>query len=68
MQTGTIKFFIENKGYGFIQPSDGGPDVFVHVKALPPGIRRLIEGQAIQFEIGPGKNGKTKAVKVELAK
>lgn len=67
MQAGIVKFFIEQRGYGFIQAADGGPDVFVHIKALPPGMRRLTEGQAVQYEIGPGKDGKTKAVKVELA-
>lgn len=67
MQLGTVKFFIEGRGFGFIVPSDGSADVFVHAKELHKvGIRKLTEGQSVQFECGPGRDGKPKALKVEL--
>jgi CspA family cold shock protein len=51
MTSGTVKFYNEQKGYGFIQPDDGSKDVFVHATALErAGIRRLGEGQKVQFE------------------
>jgi CspA family cold shock protein len=51
MNTGTVKFYNEQKGYGFIAPDNGGNDVFVHATALErAGIRRLAEGQKVQFE------------------
>ena len=52
MSTGTVKWFNETKGYGFIQPDDGGKDVFVHISAVErAGMRNLIEGQKISYEI-----------------
>lgn len=52
MTTGTVKWFNETKGYGFIQPDDGGKDVFVHVSAVErAGLRGLVEGQKISFEL-----------------
>ncbi len=52
MSTGTVKWFNTRKGYGFIQPSSGGKDVFVHVTKLEEkGIRRLHEGQKIGYEL-----------------
>ena len=52
MTTGTVKFYNGQKGFGFIQPDDGGKDVFVHATALErAGIRNLIEGQKVSFEI-----------------
>jgi len=52
MQTGTVKFYNVNKGFGFIQPDDGGKDVFVHATALEAaGMRGLVEGQKIAFEV-----------------
>jgi cold shock protein len=52
MPTGTVKFFNTQKGFGFIQPSDGGKDVFVHISAVErAGMRTLNEGQKISFEI-----------------
>ena len=52
MATGTVKFFNESKGYGFIQPDDGSKDVFVHVTAVErSGMRGLHEGQKVSFEI-----------------
>jgi CspA family cold shock protein len=51
MQTGTVKFYNDQKGYGFIQPDSGGKDVFVHATALQrAGIRALAEGQKVSFD------------------
>jgi cold shock protein len=51
MQEGTVKFFNEQKGYGFIAPTNGGTDVFVHISALErAGLRTLSEGQKVQFD------------------
>ena len=51
MQTGTVKFYNDQKGYGFIQPDDGGKDVFVHATALErAGLRGLTEGQKVSFD------------------
>ena len=52
MPTGTVKWFNATKGFGFIMPSDGGKDVFVHITAVQAaGLRGLNEGQAIRFEV-----------------
>ena len=52
MASGTVKFFNTQKGYGFISPADGGPDVFVHVTAVEKaGMRSLVEGQKVNFEV-----------------
>jgi CspA family cold shock protein len=57
MATGTVKFFNTEKGYGFITRADG-PDVFVHYSNISgSGFRTLEEGQAVEFEIGPGRKG-----------
>ncbi len=69
MQTGTVKWFNEQKGFGFIQPDNGGPDVFVHVSAvLKSGLGTLREGQKISFEtqMDP-KKGKSSAVNLKAA-
>ena len=51
MKTGTVKFYNDQKGFGFIQPDDGGKDVFVHATALErAGIRGLREGQKVSFD------------------
>ena len=51
MAIGTVKFFNETKGYGFISPETGGPDVFVHISAVErAGMRSLNEGQKVKFE------------------
>ena len=67
-QTGTIKFFNPDKGYGFIKPDGGGNDIFVHITAVEQaGLRSLSEGQKISFEIEPDKKGKgPKAVNLKL--
>lgn len=52
MQVGTVKFYNEQKGYGFIQPEDGSKDVFVHATALErAGMRALTEGQKVSFDV-----------------
>jgi CspA family cold shock protein len=52
MPVGTVKFFNTQKGFGFIQPSDGGRDVFVHISAVErAGMRTLMEGQKVSFDI-----------------
>jgi len=63
MATGTVKWFNEQKGYGFIQPDDGGKDVFVHISAVEQaGLRGLNEGQKISFELVADKrSGKQSA-------
>jgi CspA family cold shock protein len=67
MATGTVKWFNESKGYGFITPSDGQRDVFVHFSAIVgDGFRTLSEGQSVSFEIEKGPKGPQAAqVKVE---
>ena len=68
MSVGTVKWFNASKGYGFIEPTDGGKDVFIHISALEKaGIASLNEGQKIQFEIVSGQNGKSSAEDVKLA-
>jgi cold shock protein len=65
MTTGTVKWFNDAKGYGFIGPDDGTEDVFVHYTAISAnGYRSLREGQAVQFEVKPGRKG-LEAVNVE---
>ena len=56
--TGTVKWFNESKGYGFISPAEGGEDVFVHFRAiLGDGFKTLTEGQAVSFEVENGPKG-----------
>jgi CspA family cold shock protein len=62
MASGTVKWFNPTKGYGFIEPSDGGKDVFVHISAVErAGMTSLNEGQKISYEVVPGQNGKSSA-------
>lgn len=55
METGKVKFFNEEKGFGFITPDNGGKDLFVHVSGVTKG--PITEGDKVQFEIGDGKKG-----------
>ena len=58
MTTGTVKWFNESKGFGFIAPSDGGKDVFVHFSAIEgSGFKTLAEGQEVEFEVEDGPKG-----------
>ncbi len=62
MTTGTVKWFNSIKGYGFIQPSDGSNDAFVHISAVErAGLQTLREGQKVEYELVPGRNGKSSA-------
>ena len=69
MNTGTVKFYNTQKGFGFIEPTDGSKDVFVHATALErAGIGPLSEGQQVRFdtELDP-RSGKTAVGTIELA-
>jgi CspA family cold shock protein len=58
-QTGVVKFFNSERGYGFVKPDDGGRDVFVHITAVESaGLKALNEGQRLSFEVEPDKKGK----------
>ena len=58
MTTGTVKWFNESKGFGFISPSDGGKDVFVHFSSIQAdGFKVLTEGQSVTFEVENGAKG-----------
>ena len=58
MATGTVKWFNNSKGFGFIAPQDGGDDVFVHFSAIKSdGYRTLNEGQSVQYEVEQGPKG-----------
>jgi CspA family cold shock protein len=58
MATGTVKWFNESKGFGFISPQDGGDDVFVHFRAIVgDGFRTLAEGQTVDYEVEKGPKG-----------
>ncbi|MDG1708558.1 MAG: cold-shock protein [Emcibacteraceae bacterium] len=66
MATGTVKWFNPNKGFGFIEPEDGGKDVFVHISAVEAaGIDRLNDGQKVSFEIQESR-GKEAAAELKL--
>lgn len=67
MANGTVKWFNPTKGFGFIQPDQGGSDVFVHISALEKaGLRSLAEGQKVSYELVTDK-GKTSAGNLKLA-
>jgi len=62
MATGTVKWFNATKGYGFIEPSDGGKDAFVHISAVErAGLTSLRDGQKVSYDLVPGQNGKSSA-------
>ncbi len=68
MPTGTVKFFNSDKGYGFIQPEDGGEDSFVHISAVQAaGMDTLQKEQRVTYEVEQGRNGKKSAVNLQSA-
>ena len=67
MTTGTVKFFNENKGYGFIAPDGGGNDAFVHISAVErSGMRTLRQDQRVSYELQEDRRGKMAAVNLKL--
>ncbi|GKY96355.1 cold shock domain-containing protein 4 [Mayamaea pseudoterrestris] len=65
VETGTVKWFDSTKGFGFVVPDNGGPDVFVHQSAIQAaGFRSLAEGEAVEFKLETDQNGKRKATQV----
>jgi len=69
MQKGTVKWFNPKKGYGFIEPADGGKDLFVHVTHVQQaGLKTLEEGQAVEYDVeSDGPRGRISAVNINLA-
>lgn len=69
MTTGTVKWFNSTKGFGFIQPDNGGPDAFVHISAVErAGMRDLAEGQKVSYELETDKrSGKQSAGNLQAA-
>ena len=66
MSTGTVKWFNGQKGFGFITPDEGGPDVFVHISAVErAGIANLSEGQKLSYEL-QSERGKTSAGNLQV--
>lgn len=69
MATGTVKWFNASKGFGFIQPDNGGPDAFVHISAVEAaGLRELREGEKVSYElIADRKSGKMSAGNLKVS-
>jgi len=68
MITGTVKFFNADKGYGFIQPEDGGADAFVHISAVEAaGLRTLDREQRVTYELENDRRGRASAVNLQAA-
>ncbi len=67
MPTGTVKWFNPVKGFGFIVPDDGSDDAFVHISAVEQaGLNSLNEGQKVEFELQPGRNGRMAAAELKI--
>jgi cold shock protein len=67
MPSGRVKFFNPDRGFGFILPDEGGPDVFVHVHDVEAaGMKLLVAGQLVAYEVGPARDGRSKAVNLRL--
>ena len=68
MATGTVKWFNDAKGFGFITPDAGGDDLFAHFSAINmPGFKTLAEGQKVSFEVTAGNKGKQQASNIQSA-
>jgi CspA family cold shock protein len=68
MANGTVKWFNPQKGFGFIQPQDGGNDVFVHISAVEQaGLKTLNDGQSISFDLEQGRQGRTSATNLKVS-
>ena len=68
MPTGTVKWFNATKGFGFIQPQEGGKDVFVHISAVErAGMDTLVQDQRVSYELEEDRRGKTSAVNLQNA-
>lgn len=68
MTIGTVKFFDEGKGYGFIQPDNGGKDSFVHISAVQlAGLDTLSKDQRVSYDVETGRNGKESAINLSNA-
>lgn len=66
MATGTVKWFNDAKGFGFITPDGGGEDLFAHFSAInAQGFKSLKDGQKVSFEVAAGNNGKKKAANIQ---
>jgi CspA family cold shock protein len=66
MPIGTVKFFNDQKGYGFIAPEEGGNDAFVHITAVErAGMRTLQQNQRVSYDLEPDKRGKMSAVNIQ---
>ena len=67
MSTGTVKWFDDAKGFGFITPADGGKDVFVHISAVErSGLTGLKDNQKVSYELQSGRDGRQSAGNLEL--
>ena len=67
MATGTVKWFNPTKGFGFIEPDEGGKDAFVHISAVErAGLNGLNERQKVSFDLEPGRDGKSSAENLKL--
>ncbi len=67
MAVGTVKWFNPTKGFGFIVPEDGSGDAFVHISAVEQaGLSSLNEGQKVEYELQPGRNGKLAATNLSI--
>jgi CspA family cold shock protein len=67
MSKGKVKWFNSMKGFGFIEPDEGGDDAFVHISAVQEaGLQELTEGQHVEYELLPSKSGKTSAMNLKV--
>ncbi|XBQ15300.1 MAG: cold-shock protein [Oceanicaulis sp.] len=68
MATGTVKWFNPTKGFGFIEPEEGGKDVFVHISAVQAaGLHGLDDGQKVNYEVESGRDGRQSATNLTTA-